>query len=351
MVIRINPHQQAIWRDPHTLQIGLGKNQPVFRRLSPAQEKLIAALYRGIADQHFDSFSSQLGVSGSESKALLRELDSVLEKQIEPTGKIQPLASEYVESAFAEIVRASLQTGFNGEQVLIERGLRKISIDHLGGAGLSLALGLASAGIGQIYSADSSKVMPEDLGPTGYPTQLLGHSKINALNLLLAASPNQARIHAMPLKEHQLDQIECAVLVGHQVVAPVLYSTWMNRDVPHLAITAGAESVSVSPIILPGQTPCLLCLEQSRATADPSWPAVASQLVGRKHRFDDSTAQFFAAGLALQKILQLIDTVSGFGQVGENRVGYELNRSSGELVEISWPVSPKCSCQSPSGLE
>lgn len=350
MVIRINPHQQAIWRDPHTLQVGLGTNNQVLKRLSAAQEKLIAALYQGIADQHFESFSQSLGVSAQDAGDLLERLSPLLEKQEPSKRVIENLPAEFVESAFAEIVRASLQTGHNGEQVLIERRLRKISIDNLGGAGLSLALGLASAGIGQIFSADNSKVEPGDIGPTKFPTQLLGHSKLNALNLLLAASPNQLKVHAMTLKEHQLDQIDCAVLVGHQVIEPRLYAGWMNRDVPHLAITSGAASVSVSPIILPGQTPCLFCLENFRATADPSWAAVASQLVGRKHRFDDSTAQFFSAGLALQKILQLIDSVSGFGDAFENRSGYELQRETGELTELRWPIAPSCSCQLTSGL-
>ncbi len=351
MVIRINPHQQAVWRDPHTLQIGLGNNHKVFQRLTPAQEKLIAALYQGIANQHLETFGEQLGLTATESSALVGQLDGLLEKSRPIDPKHRPLAPELVESAFAEIVRASLQTGFNGEQVLIERRQRKISIDALGGSGLALALGLATAGIGKIYSADTSKVTPGDLGPTGFPTQLLGHSKLNALNLLLAASPNQSRVHALPLKEHQLDQMDCAILAGSQVLEPKRYATWMNRDVPHLAITSSANVVSVSPMIIPGQTPCLFCLDVSRASADPTWAAVASQLVGRKHKFDDATAQFFSAGLALQKVLQLIDSVGGFAEAIANPFGYELQRETGELAELRWPTAPDCGCRLAPGLQ
>ena len=41
---------------------------------------------------------------------------------------------------------------------------------------------------------------------------------------------------------------------------------------------SGAE---IGPFVLPGRTPCLACLAAHRRDADPAWPHLAAQLLGR----------------------------------------------------------------------
>ena len=253
MVFKINKNQQALWRDPFQLQIGTGKNALRLGKLSAAQERLIAALYKGIADQQLPLVGKQLGLTAPEVDSLINQVGSLLE--LEPPqrkSKIR-LNDDFVESAFSEIIRASLLHSLDGEAVLIGRAERAIHIDDLSQSGLSIALALAAAGIGKIHTSDNKKVAGSNLGTIGYPTQFLGHPRIDALRSLLAASPNQLQIcDSTGMPEKSFAKIDCAILIGHQVIDPKRYQSWLRRGTPHVAIMFDAESVSVSPLIVPG---------------------------------------------------------------------------------------------------
>ena len=348
MVFRINPNQQPLWRNPFEMQLGTGADSVVLGKLSAAQERLIAALYRGIADQQLDIVSQQLGLSKQDTDEVIEQVGPLLlaEPRKPSSSKSKTaLSSEFVAGAFAEIIRASLLIGADGETVLLSRGERTVHLEELTRTGLLIAQGLAAAGVGNLISHDEQKVDGLSLGPTGYPTQLQGHPRIDALRSVLAASPNNCQITTgKKMTEKQLQKIDCAVLIVQQVIEPKRYSTWLNRDVPHIVVTFDAQEVSISPMILPGQTACLFCLEIQRTQQNAQWPVIASQLISSNKKFDDSASQLFAAGIVIQKILSRLDKVSGFEVASENHTGYRLNLKSGEVVEFRWPKQSGCQC-------
>lgn len=345
MVYRINPNREPLWRNPFELQLGAGKNSVVLGKLTASQERLIAALYKGIADQQLPLITKQLGLSEVETHEVLHQVGDVLVAE-SPVQKKTTLDSEFIAAAFSEIIRASLTNSISGEAVLLDRSARAIHVETLNRAGLLVALGLASGGIGQIISHDQSAVLKSELGPTGYPTQLLGAQHIDALRSLLAASPNSVIVSSgQKLSEKKLQKLDCAVLIAQQVIEPRRYATWMNRDVPHLVITFDSESVSVSPVIIPGQTPCLFCFESARTDANPNWPVLATQLSKSNKRFDDAASALFGAGLATQKILSMCDRSAGFNKTAENPSGFSLELANGELTEYTWTQHAACNCK------
>jgi len=343
-MLRINPHQAALWRDLNSLQIGSGQNRVIFDSLSPAQERLIAALYRGIADKQLPQLLNDLGVEADEGKHLVESLQPLLLKNSKPTKSA--LSEEFVAGAFAEIIRASLLNSADGATVLMERKFRTVHIDNLSATGLALTLGLASAGVGRVVTHDQTLVGAQDLGPSGYPTQLLGKTKVEAVRALLASSPNHMSVvPGHKLTPRNLEAIDCAALIAHEAIEPRRYVQWLNRDVPHLALSFEVDHASVSPLIVPGRGPCLFCLEQARVNQDPSWPVLASQLITTKERLDDSASRLFCAGVAIQKILGHLDSVGEFRQTEKELVGYRLNLANGSISEFRWPEHEACSCR------
>lgn len=346
-MLRINPNQAALWRDLNSLQIGSGQNRVIFNSLSPAQERLIAALYRGFADKQLPQILDDLGVEADAGRNLVDSLQPLLLKNTKP--RKSALTEDFVAGAFAEIIRASLLNSTDGATVLMERKFRTVHIDDLSAPGLALALGLAAAGVGRVVTHDQSLVEAKDLGPSGYPTQLLGKSKVEAVKALLASSPNQMGIvPGHKLTARNLEAIDCAAIIAHEAIEPRRYVQWLNRDVPHLALSFEVDHAAVSPLIVPGRGPCLFCLEQARVSLDPSWPVLASQLITTKQRFDDSSSRLFCAGVAIQKILSQLDSVGGFSQTEKELVGYRLNLSTGTISEFRWPEHEACSCKLPS---
>lgn len=345
MVFRINPNHQALWRNPFEMQLGLGENQVVLKKLTPAQERLIAALYRGIADQQLPTITKQLGLSKEESESVLQQVEPIMLAENPKLKSKVELSPEFIAGAFSEIIRASLLHAVDGEAVLIGRAGRSIHIEDFSRTGLSIAQGLAAAGVGHLISHDEQQVLPADLGPTGYPTQLLGRPRVDALRTMLAASPNKAMVSTgKKLLEKQLQKIDCAVLIVQQAIEPRRYSHWVNRDVPHIAVSFDTEFASISPMIIPGQTACLFCLDSMRAKQDKNWPVLASQLIASQKKFDDTASQLFTAGVVIQKILARVDKIAGFELSEENLSGYRMNLKSGEITEFIWPKHPACGC-------
>ena len=343
MVKRINPNQEALWRSPFELQLGTGSKPVLLKKLSPAQERLIAALYKGVADQQLPLIQNQLALSEAETDEVLSQLGPVLLAE-RPKSKTE-LSAEFVAAAFSEIIRASLLHSVDGESVLIARAARAVHLEDISRTGLVIAQGLAAAGVGHLISHDGGQVTDADLGPTGYPSQLLGRPRVDALRALLAASPNKAVVSTgSKLLEKQLQKMDCAVLISHQAMEPRRYAPWVSRDVPHIAVSFDSQFASVSPLIIPGQTACLFCLEIMRTEQDAQWPVLASQLIASQKKFDDSASQLFTAGIVIQKILARLDRVSGFELAEENLTGYRLNLKSGEITEFVWPQHASCDC-------
>jgi hypothetical protein len=71
------------------------------------------------------------------------------------------------------------------------------------------------------------------------------------------------------------------VVLAHHVVQPRRAAALMAADVPHVPLVLTGTGAEVGPFIDPGRTPCLACLAAHRRDADPAWPQLAAQLLGR----------------------------------------------------------------------
>lgn len=130
--------------------------------------------------------------------------------------------------------------------------------------------------------------------------------------------------------------VAAAVLVSHHVVDPFEHLRWLNRDVLHVPVVFGELAVTVGPVVDPGRTPCLACVEQQRTDADPAWPAIGSQLWRQPAAADTELA---ATEAALEIVRMLADRPTH--QV-------RLDTETGGRTERTWGPSARCGCR---GLE
>ncbi|XUK63138.1 Bacteriocin biosynthesis cyclodehydratase domain-containing protein [Plantibacter sp. RU18] len=100
--------------------------------------------------------------------------------------------------------------------------------------------------------------------------------------------------------------VDLAVLCGDYVIAPSRYARWLRDDVAHLPIVLGDSAVRIGPFVTPGDGPCLHCVELHRADGDPAWPAVASQLLGRRSPLDSLLLGSEIAARAARLVLRRI---------------------------------------------
>lgn len=134
-------------------------------------------------------------------------------------------------------------------------------------------------------------------------------------------------------------QASFAIVIGSYVLDPALHSLWLRRDVAHLPVVLGDSSVAIGPLVEPGRTACLLCLQRHATDADPAWPAIASQLWGRQSPAETELVASEAAAIVARLVLSG-GAMSG-GAASDQLV---IEAHSGEQSRQTFAVHPECGC-------
>jgi bacteriocin biosynthesis cyclodehydratase domain-containing protein len=151
---------------------------------------------------------------------------------------------------------------------------------------------------------------------------------------------------------------DLGIAVGHYVLDPDTYGFWLRRDRPHLAVVFGDEAVTMGPIVEPGRTACLYCLEYYRRDADASWSAIASQLWGRRASSETPLVSAEVSARVERMVLRRLGRRQNQREpdarpsapAGLAR-SFRLSVGSGEVTRRDWLPHPDCGCvRVPSGL-
>jgi hypothetical protein len=140
------------------------------------------------------------------------------------------------------------------------------------------------------------------------------------------------------------DDAALVVLVADWVLSPADHVAWLNRDVPHLPVVVSERSVAVGPFVEPGLGPCLYCVHLARIDADDTWPAVATQLLGRAPREVASLELAETASFVARRVLERL--AQGPGAARSWRLG-----ADGDVSARTWGRHPDCRCAVPAGTD
>lgn len=349
MFHRINKAQPSSWRDPNTIQIGLDANSVIIENLTLSQQQIIAALYSGVVDGQQEVLDQTYKAEAGTAQSLINKLSPLIEKSETVSSSYGP----WQQLAFAELARAALDYEVNPEMILAERWQSVVHIDQIDKAGFLLTKALLASGVGKVVTHDDGIILNTDLGELGFTREDLGKSRIQVVRAelpkLLLAESKTARFLDLSEKGNKSLKVSFAITVGHLVTRPATYIRWLNRDTPHINITYNLYDCQISPIVVPGQTPCLNCLAEYKVDVDPAWPAIASQLLDLPRTRDDSSALLTSAGLALRSILRHLDESAGFTIAddidSEFKLGYNIDYKTGNVSRTRYDFHKLCNCK------
>ena len=121
----------------------------------------------------------------------------------------------------------------------------------------------------------------------------------------------------------------------------------MRQRIPHLATSAEEAIGIVGPLVIPGRTACLRCLDLHRTDRDPAWPLILAQLGERESEppaCDAPLAAAVAAHAAAQA-LAFIDRPGEAAEAGATVNGtLELVLPTWQWRRRTWPPHPHCNC-------
>lgn len=132
---------------------------------------------------------------------------------------------------------------------------------------------------------------------------------------------------------------DVAVIVAHFVIEPDFHGVWLRRDRPHLPVVFGDTGARIGPFIEPGSGPCLWCLERQRTDADAAWPAIASQLWGRRSPLDRGLVASEVAAHATRMLLSRLKAGPA-----ASATSLHLDASTGMTGPTAWQRHPECGC-------
>lgn len=136
------------------------------------------------------------------------------------------------------------------------------------------------------------------------------------------------------------------VIVAHRLIPPAFAAALMADDRPHLPVVLTPRSAQVGPLIRPGRTPCLSCLAAERRDADPAWPTVAAQLVGRAP-IEVEPSVLWEAGVTASRMLREAETSAAATDARSLTLRAATNRRSERVHR----PHPECRCRSLAGSE
>ena len=138
---------------------------------------------------------------------------------------------------------------------------------------------------------------------------------------------------------------DLVVLVGQP--DPQLGQQLVADGLPHL-VASGQEAIGiVGPLVVPGRTACLRCLDLTRAELDPAWPLILAQLAGRQAEPPACGAVLTAsvAALAAAQALLFVDRPGRAGPAWNGTL--ELEMPGWQWRRRTWLPHPDCTCAGP----
>ena len=132
------------------------------------------------------------------------------------------------------------------------------------------------------------------------------------------------------------------MLVG--VTDPELAVRLMRERIPHLAASASEAIGVVGPLVIPGRSACLRCLDLARTDRDPAWPLILAQLAGRQPDPPACDAAL-AAAVAAQAAAQALAFTDRPDQPGPVTNGtLELVLPAWQWRRRTWAPHLECAC-------
>jgi hypothetical protein len=320
------PAARRLWRDGGALQLGRPSSRAVVVEGLVGPRRSLLSLLDGSRSR--DQVVAEAAGAGCHDAAEVLDL-------LEDAGLLldaddaQPVGLDRAERdrLAPDVASLTLVRGRRASSALLARRNARVVVHGAGRVGGPLAALLAAAGVGTVDIRDAGAKRAGDTAVGGLALTDLGRPRGDALAARLRSAGSGRRPALVVLTDDSAE--ETAALLVHD-------------GTPHLLAQVQETVGRVGPLVLPGSSPCLYCLDLVRSAVDPGWPAVATQLSqpGRSPAACDGVLAAAVAAQAAGQVLQLLegDTPASVGGP------LELESPGWRWRRRSWPQHPDCPC-------
>jgi bacteriocin biosynthesis cyclodehydratase domain-containing protein len=343
-----------VWRDRDTLQIGIDPRRAIAMS-GMGQAAVLIGLLDGSRDRdQVIAVAASQGIPSEATERVLTLLAAGGALDDFPASTLRTLPPPLRARLASELATTSLarRDGDGGSRALARRRAAVVRIEGDRRIGRAVARILSSSGIRQVgYAGPLAGSQPGRAGP-------LADSQAGRAGPQAGSQPGRAGPQAGRSGSRAESQArktgggtagpprrpDLVLLVGHQ---PADRAAELVGDrIAHLAVMASEAIGIVGPLVVPGRTACLRCLDYVRAANDPAWPLILAQI--RLRRPEPAACDaVLAAMVAAQAAAQALTAIENAPLASAAANGtLELVLPDWQWRRRTWPPHPACPCTS-----
>ena len=344
-----------LWRGPSTVQLGLDPERAVLvDGLQPSERALLHTLDGSLDTLDLDAGRVREGLVPERAHRLIALLEraGLLDDAggpPSPVSRWDPQVQARLAPDLAALALAQEGRTDGGAAVLETRTRAWVHVHGAGRVGAAAARLLAASGVGRLTVEDPLRTRPGDLSPAGLGTGALGMDRGRATELACSAD---SPLPELPVPHGPRPDL--VVLAPETRPDPLVVDQLARDGTVHLLVCMRETSVVVGPLVLPGVSACLRCLDLHRRDRDPGWPELVAQLV----QVEQARAARGRAGPRVQAcdtVLATLGAAAAVAHVLAHLAGAEENPARDGTVEYSlpygaprrrsWRPHPSCGCR------
>jgi bacteriocin biosynthesis cyclodehydratase domain-containing protein len=328
---------RPLWRDRETLQIGMDPRRAI-ALTSLGRAAAVLSLLDGSRDAgEVARVALECGIPPAATDRVLTLLASGGVLDDFPLSLHKSLPDSLRARLRPELACASLAYGDTdgGARTISRRRAAFVRVYGAGRIGTCVAAFLAASGVARVSCRDSGDAGYGDLAPGGLVAEDIGAPRAAGAARAVRRVAPEARVADDAARPPVL-----AVIAG--LPDPQDVTDLMRSGVPHLAVRADEAIGVVGPLVTPGQTACLRCIDLAKAARDPAWPLILAQAEGDSPRACGTVLAVATAALAAAQALAFIDA-AGPAPVIENGT-LELVLPDWQWRRRTWRPHAACAC-------
>ena len=370
----LRPGLLPVWRNRDTVQIGIDPRRAVALTGMRGADALLRLLDGSRDRAQVLAAASDLGMDAAAADHVLSLLTAAGALSDLPAGSVPYLPAGARARLAPELATAALARGDadGGARTLARRQGACVRVHGASRAGLWIAGMLTAAGIGLVISTGPTAARPGPAGPEGpgpaappsadpgHPTdpgplgrdprgphasadRPAGSGRRASGGRAPASRSASSGRRATGAPAHPRRPSLVVLADSHRRELPAMLAM---KLVPHLAVSASEAIGVVGPLVLPGRSACLRCLDLTRAERDPAWPLILAQLSAQAGADPPGCDTVLATTVAAQAVAQALAFIDQDGQAPAVTNGtLELVLPGWQWRRRTWQPHPRCECR------
>ncbi|AEA23370.1 hypothetical protein Psed_1119 [Pseudonocardia dioxanivorans CB1190] len=307
-VLVVDPHRPLLAPAPGTRVIGLAPGTAVVvEDLTPPLAAMLDAFARPADPDRVLVGAVAAGADPREARALLADL----------------------------LARGAVVDAGAPARIARRRATSSVRVVGDGPLAIGVACGLAAAGVGTVEVRADGVVLADDVG-TGWLEADRGHPRA------AAAADALRRVAArVAVRLPHRARPDLVVLADAAGADPLTVRDLVARGTTHLQVRTRDGRGVVGPLVLPGRSACLECLDRHRAAREPGWAGVAAG-IARVRGTADAAAVVATIGVATAQVLAVVDGARVPPATLDATV--EIDAATARTTRRRWSRHQECPC-------